>query len=115
MTADVKMMVLDLSHGPRAAKAATNFMEKGLIDLEPNRMALLVQALKEHTYGLVSNDPTIGCCWDADRYDVLRVFQAVKLQSLSHPDVATPEHLDAAYYKPETVNESWLELLQQIG
>jgi len=105
----------DLSHGPRAAKAATNFMEKGLIDLEPNRMAVLVQALTEHTYGFVSNDPTIGCCWDADRYDVLRVFQTVKLQSLSHPNVATPEHLDAAFYKPETVKESWLELLQQIG
>jgi uncharacterized protein len=91
----------DLSHGPRASKAAVDFMEKGLIDLESIRMALLVQALGEHTFGHVSDDPTIGCCWDADRYDLLRLFQTVKLQSLSHSDVATPKHLDTAYYKPE--------------
>ncbi len=104
----------DLSHGPRAAKAATNFQEAGLIDLEPDRMAVLVQALSEHTLGRVSGDPTIGCCWDADRYDILRLFQTVKPELLSHPNVATPERLDAAYYKPETVEQSWLELLQQI-
>jgi uncharacterized protein len=104
----------DLSHGPRAAKEAVNFQEAGLIDLEPNRMAVLVQALSEHTFGRVSDNPTIGCCWDADRYDVLRVFQTVNLQSLSHPNVATPERLDAAFYKPEPVEQSWLKLLQKI-
>jgi hypothetical protein len=34
---------------------------------------------------------------------------------LPHPNVVTPEHLDAAFYKPKMVKESWLELLQQIG
>ena len=78
-------------------------------------MAVLVQALGEHTFGLVSDNPTIGCCWDADRYDLLRVLQTFRLQSLSHPDVATPERIDVAYYNPATVKESWSELLQQVG
>jgi hypothetical protein len=104
----------DLSHGARAAKAVTNFQESGLINLEPERMAVLVKSLGEHTFGHVSDDPTIGCCWDADRYDVLRVFDRVKPGLLSHPDVATPERLDAAYYKPGTVEQSWEELWQQV-
>ena len=27
----------------------------------------------EHTDGTISDDPTIGCCWDADRLDLPRV------------------------------------------
>jgi uncharacterized protein len=46
----------DLSHGARAAEAATTFQESGLINPEPNRMAVLVKALGEHTFGRIIDD-----------------------------------------------------------
>ena len=105
----------DLSHGARAAEAAVHFQELGLINLEPDRLTVLTTALTEHTSGRVSNDPTIGCCWDADRYDILRLFDSVKLELLSHPGEATPERLDSAFYAPVPVVESWAELHQLVG
>ena len=104
----------DLSHGSRAATAAVSFMEKGSIDLESNRMALLTKALSEHTFGLAGNDPTICCCWDVDRYDVLRIFDMLKPSLLSYPDIATQERLDAAFYKQDPIEQSWAELLEQF-
>jgi hypothetical protein len=104
----------DKLHGPRAAKATEYFLESGLIDLEPNRMAVLVKALSEHSVSRTSDNPTIGCCWDADRYDILRIFERVKLSRLSHPNIATPERLDAAYYNQETIEESWSDLFQRV-
>ena len=104
----------DLSHGPRAAKAAENFHEAELINLEPDRLEILVEALKKHTFSPVSDNPTIGCCWDADRYDLLRLFKSITPDKLSHQGVVTPELLDSAYYSHEAVRESWPELLQQV-
>ena len=41
--------------------------------LEPDRLALLEYAIRHHTGGRTSDDPTIGTCWDADRLDIGRV------------------------------------------
>ena len=41
--------------------------------LEQNRLDLLAAACDDHADGVVSAEPTIGACWDADRLDLPRV------------------------------------------
>ncbi len=105
----------DLAHGPRAADAILEFNASGLINLAPGRLETLFAALRDHTSGYCSSDATIGACWDADRYDILRLFRRVKPELLSFPDIALPRHLDAEHYKLTAVDESWNELWRQVG
>lgn len=42
-------------------------------ELDDERFALLEEAIALHADGEVTEDPTIGTCWDADRLDLLRV------------------------------------------
>ena len=44
-----------------------------LFTLEPDRLELLQYAIRHHTGGRTSDDPTTGTCWDADRLDIGRV------------------------------------------
>ncbi len=62
----------DLEHGPRAA-AMLHRIVPSVFSLDPKRFGLLEHAIRHHTSGLVSEDPTIGTCWDADRLDIGRV------------------------------------------
>jgi hypothetical protein len=48
-------------------------MNGGLFTLDGERLATLVTALSLHVDGLVSADPTIGACWDADRLHLWRI------------------------------------------
>ena len=61
----------DPHHGRRAG-ALAGAMNGGLFQLEPARQELLETALSLHVDGLVSDDPTIGACWDADRLHLWR-------------------------------------------
>ena len=78
----------DPQHGPSAAKFAKTLWRDGVISLLRSQLDKLMYACEKHDNGLVSNDPTIGCCWDADRLDLMRVG--------IHPD---PELLSTAYGK----------------
>ena len=62
----------DPGHGPRAADMLGTLIGI-LLTLDPHRLILLEQAIRHHTDGLTSDDPTIGTCWDADRLDLGRV------------------------------------------
>jgi uncharacterized protein len=62
----------DPDHGRRAG-ALARAMNGGLFQLEPVRQQLLETALSLHVDGLVSDDPTIGVCWDADRLHLWRI------------------------------------------
>jgi uncharacterized protein len=44
-----------------------------LFTLDPDRLALLEHAIRNHTKGRTTTDPIIGTCWDADRLDLGRV------------------------------------------
>jgi uncharacterized protein len=59
----------DPEHGARAAELARS------LDLafDDDQLQLLYAALIEHAQGLVSDNPTIGACWDADRLDLVRL------------------------------------------
>ena len=64
----------DPEHGPRAAALAGALHEEGLLGTTPAQLEKLQYACFEHTNGFVSDDPTVGCCWDADRLDLARVW-----------------------------------------
>jgi uncharacterized protein len=63
----------DPGHGPRAEAFATELRAEGLLDLDDSRFESLGEALRLHSDGQVSADPTIGVCWDADRLHLPRV------------------------------------------
>ena len=62
----------DPGHGPRAAALAAQIGHEPL-GLAVDELATLGHAMLHHTDGLVSDDPLIGACWDADRLDLPRV------------------------------------------
>lgn len=64
---------VDSGHGERAAELVRRFVDTDLLKLSAVRAELLVVACAGHEHGKVSSDPTIGCCWDADRLDLSRL------------------------------------------
>lgn len=73
----------DPEHGPRAAKFAADLFFGGNLNIDRSQLAKLVYACKHHTHGMVSDDPTVGCCWDADRLDLIRVGMVPRDEYLS--------------------------------
>lgn len=63
----------DPEHGPRAAALARDLAAAALLTLDTARLDLLAEACARHTDGGTTADPTIGCCWDADRLELSRL------------------------------------------
>lgn len=64
---------VDPGHGPRAAEYARTLVAEGWFDLTLTQKRLLFKAIREHSDGKTTTDPTIGSCWDADRLDLDRI------------------------------------------
>jgi uncharacterized protein len=64
---------IDPDHGLRGAELARSMRDTHLIHLNDAQFDLLRYACVHHTDGETSTEPTIGCCWDADRLDLDRV------------------------------------------
>jgi uncharacterized protein len=64
---------VDPGHGPRAVAYARELVDAGVLTLSGSRLELLCHAIDEHSNGLVSEDATVGSCWDADRLHLPRV------------------------------------------
>ena len=62
----------DPQHGSRAAQYAES-LRSNLLTIDNQQFELLRHACEFHEKGRVSDDPTIGVCWDADRLDLGRV------------------------------------------
>ena len=80
----------DLGHGPRAADSLVSLPVE-LAVLDPEQMSVLDYAIRHHTDGDVSDDPTIGACWDSDRLDLGRVGKipsAVMMSTKPGRDIA---------------------------
>ncbi len=60
-------------HGARAAAYAATLAEDGLLRLAAEPLERLLASAAGHELGKVSSDPTIGCCWDADRLELSRL------------------------------------------
>lgn len=72
----------DLDHGPRAAEML-NRIVPSVFALDRGRFDLLKEAIRLHTSGLTTNEPTLGTCWDADRLDIVRVGLTPSAQYMS--------------------------------
>ena len=73
----------DPEHGPRAAILARSLFAEGLLGITESQLELLTHACDEHTKGHVTDDPTVGACWDADRLDLPRVGKQPRPELLS--------------------------------
>lgn len=62
----------DPEHGPRGAILAAELRGTGY-QIDDDRFGKLTYACTHHTYGPLTQDATIGTCWDADRLDLFRV------------------------------------------
>jgi len=62
----------DPEHGFRAADLALR-LHGDLFEVTQLQLDVLLYACQHHNAGFTSDDPTIGCCWDADRLDLTRV------------------------------------------
>lgn len=63
----------DPAHGARGARLAVALRGEDLFSASDGQMRLLVFACRWHDAGGVSDDPTVGLCWDADRLNLWRV------------------------------------------
>lgn len=63
----------DPEHGARGAEFAKECREAKLFEIEDERFEKLYHACKFHTHEPKNDDPTIACCYDADRLDLGRV------------------------------------------
>ncbi len=61
----------DPRHGARAAELAATWRDR-YFTLPDADFSRLQYAFTWHTSGRLSDDPTIGACWDADRLDIWR-------------------------------------------
>lgn len=64
---------VDPGHGNRAETFARELRDEGALTLDDDRFRVLTEALRLHSNGFVSEDATIGTCWDADRLHLPRV------------------------------------------
>jgi uncharacterized protein len=74
---------IDEEHGARASEYAKGLHRSGRLQITQTQLEVLCEACGDHTSGLVSTDPTIGVCWDADRLDLPRVGARVEKKYLS--------------------------------
>lgn len=81
----------DPGHGERAADYARSLAEDGGLRLDAMRLDLIATACAGHEHGRVSYDPTIGCCWDADRLELSRLGRRPIARLLSTRAALDPE------------------------
>jgi uncharacterized protein len=73
---------VDFEHGERGAEYAAS-LRGTLFDLSDTHLELLQYACRWHTHGQLSDDSTIGACWDADRLDLTRIGMTPKAEFMS--------------------------------
>ena len=84
----------DKGHGARAANYVRRLSKNGFLHLDTTRVDALVAACAGHELGQVNDDPTIGCCWDADRLELSRLGRrpiAALLSTKAAQDIAIQE------------------------
>ena len=63
----------DPEHGHRAAEFAKKLYDEGKLKITSKQCDILRAACGLHNQGKITDIPTIGVCWDADRLDLTRV------------------------------------------
>lgn len=81
----------DPDHGPFAADLMQQLRREGVITISDERADKLAEAMSLHDAGGVSDDPTIGVCWDADRLQLQRLGYPLDPERLSTPEAMDPQ------------------------
>ena len=89
----------DPQHGERAADFVRQLASQGLLPIEGRRITVLAAACARHELGEVTNHPTIGCCWDADRLELSRLHRRPKPELLSTKAALNPAVQVAAWVR----------------
>ncbi len=89
----------DPGHGERAAASVRRLAARGRMALSAARLEVLVAACAGHDHPQVSADPSIGCCWDADRLDLSRLRRRPIARLLSTA-AALEAEVQAAAWEP---------------
>ncbi len=98
----------DPEHGRRGAEALERLCADDWLRLDGRQHMVLFEALVDHPHGRTSLDPTIGCCWDADRLDLPRVGVRVDPALLS--TVAGRAQVEQVFEDPRVEPPSWRAL-----
>ena len=105
---------VDPGHGPRAAAFAAALRKRGVLRLDDQAFADLTEALRLHSDGQVSADPTIGTCWDADRLHLPRVSIVPDPAFLSTPAARGPDRASEADALRRDGPPEWDELVALV-
>jgi uncharacterized protein len=89
----------DPMHGPRAAERIQDDLQGKLIDLSPQQLGWLVDAVKHHTLGQTEGDLTVRTCWDSDRLDLGRVGTMPLAEYLCTQEARDPTTIAWAYQR----------------
>jgi uncharacterized protein len=89
----------DPQHGARAADLARELASQGLLPIKGRRVLVLAAACARHELGEVTDHPTIGCCWDADRLELSRLHRRPKPELLSTKAALSPAVQAAAWVR----------------
>lgn len=91
----------DPQHGPRAARRIEHDLQGKIIDLTPQQLSWLVDAVKRHTFGHMKADLTVMTCWDSDRLDLGRVGTHPIPERLCTAAARDPEIIDWAFRRSQ--------------
>lgn len=105
---------VDPDHGPRAAAFARRLHERDRLQLGEARLGVLCHAIELHADGHVSNDPTVGACWDADRLHLPRVRIDPDPERFS-TSLARGRGRLAAAASLRAAPPTWAELVDELG
>ena len=75
----------DQGHGLRGGEYARR-LNGTLFTLPPGLLKKLVLACERHELGETTLDPLVGCCWDADRLDLVRIGAAPLPHLMNTPE-----------------------------
>jgi uncharacterized protein len=103
----------DRDHGRRAAMFVESLHGR-LFHLAPEGLERLVRACAAHADGLISDDPTIGACWDADRLNLCRLGVRPDPELLSTEIARRPEVVRAAEAL-EGQQHDWARIFARLG
>lgn len=88
----------DFEHGLRAARYA-EFLRKDFLSISEEQFDLLFYACEFHERGRISDDPTVGTCWDSDRLDLGRVAIKPNPKLLSTKRAQSKSVIEWAYQR----------------
>jgi uncharacterized protein len=105
----------DANHGRRAARLVDELGDAGLLELDTDQAAALRAACAGHADGHVTDEPTVGACWDADRLDLWRLGRQPQPMLLSTAAARDPAAIEwARTMRPAGWDDLWREYRDHV-